>query len=52
VLCSLHFLDLVHRYAGRVVALNEGRLVFSGTPEEIDDAKFKEIYGKEAERVG
>ena len=52
VLCSLHFLDLVHQYADRVIALNEGRLVFEGTPQEIDDAKFKEIYGKEAERVG
>ncbi len=52
VLCSLHFLDLVHRYADRVIALNQGRLVFDGLPEEIDDAKFKEIYGKEAERVG
>ena len=52
VLCSLHFLDLVHQYADRVIALNEGKLVFEGSPEEIDDAKFKEIYGKEAERVG
>jgi phosphonate transport system ATP-binding protein len=52
VLCSLHFLDLVHRYADRVVALNEGRLMFDGLPQEIDDAKFKDIYGKEAERVG
>lgn len=52
VLCSLHFLDLVHRYADRVIALNEGRLVFDGLPEEIDDQKFKEIYGKDAERVG
>ena len=52
VLCSLHFLDLVHQYADRVIALNEGRLVFEGPPAEIDDAKFKEIYGKEAERVG
>ncbi|GAB4425581.1 MAG: phosphonate ABC transporter ATP-binding protein [Anaerolineales bacterium] len=52
VLCSLHFLDLVHRYADRVVALNEGKLMFDGPPEEIDDDKFKEIYGKEAERVG
>jgi len=52
VLCSLHFLDLVHRYADRAVALNEGKLMFDGTPEEIDDDKFKEIYGKEAERVG
>jgi phosphonate transport system ATP-binding protein len=52
ILCSLHFLDLVHRYADRVVALNEGKLMFEGTPEEIDDEKFKEIYGKDAERVG
>jgi phosphonate transport system ATP-binding protein len=52
VLCSLHFLDLVHRYADRVVALNEGRLMFDGLPKDIDDAKFKEIYGREAERVG
>ena len=52
VLCSLHFLDLVHQYADRVIALNDGKLVFEGTPEEIDDDKFKEIYGKEAERVG
>jgi phosphonate transport system ATP-binding protein len=52
VLCSLHFLDLVHRYADRVVALNEGKLMFDGSPKEIDDAKFKEIYGRDAERVG
>jgi len=52
VLCSLHFLDLVHRYADRAIALNEGRLVFDGAPQEIDDRRFKEIYGKDAERVG
>jgi phosphonate transport system ATP-binding protein len=52
VLCSLHFLDLVHRYAHRVVALNEGKLCFDGLPEEIDDEMFKAIYGQEAERVG
>ncbi len=52
VLCSLHFLDLVHRYADRVIALNEGQLVFDGLPQEIDDQRFKDIYGKDAERVG
>jgi phosphonate transport system ATP-binding protein len=52
VLCSLHFLDLVHRYANRAIALNKGQLVFEGAPSEIDDDKFKEIYGKEAERIG
>ncbi|HEX9978122.1 MAG TPA: phosphonate ABC transporter ATP-binding protein [Acidimicrobiia bacterium] len=52
VLCSLHFLDLVHRYADRVVALNEGKVVFQGVPSLIDDAMFKEIYGQDAERIG
>ncbi|MFC2055623.1 phosphonate ABC transporter ATP-binding protein [Chloroflexota bacterium] len=52
VLCSLHFLDLVHRYADRAIALNEGIKMFDGAPQAIDDEKFKEIYGKEAERVG
>jgi len=52
VLCSLHFLDLVHRYADRAIALNDGKLMFDGSPQEIDDERFKEIYGKEAERVG
>src|SRR5512143_3014563 len=51
VLCSLHFLDLVHRYATRAIALKDGLLVFQGLPKEIDDAQFKAIYGKEAERV-
>jgi phosphonate transport system ATP-binding protein len=52
VICSLHFLDLVHRYADRAIALNEGRLMFDGSPKAIDDVKFKEIYGKDAERIG
>lgn len=52
VLCSLHFLDLVERYSQRVIALNEGRLVFEGTAEELDDERFKDIYGREAERIG
>jgi len=52
VLCSLHFLDLVHRYSNRAIALFDGKLVFDGPPAEIDDEKFKDIYGHEAERIG
>jgi phosphonate transport system ATP-binding protein len=51
VMCSLHHLDLVHRYASRAIALKDGELVFEGLPNEIDDAQFKTIYGQEAERV-
>ncbi|NNL68867.1 MAG: phosphonate ABC transporter ATP-binding protein, partial [Acidimicrobiia bacterium] len=40
------------RYADRAIALNEGKLVFEGPPSEIDDRRFQDIYGQEAERVG
>ncbi len=51
VLCSLHFLDLVHRYATRVVGLKAGELVFDGLPSELTPERFKEVYGEEAEMV-
>ena len=55
LICSLHYLDLVQRYATKVTGLREGRIVYQGTRDDIramTDAQFKEIYGEEAERVG
>ena len=52
VLCSLHFLDLVQQYSTRAIALNKGRLCYDGLPKDIDDDRFIEIYGQEAERIG
>ena len=55
VLCSLHYLDLVQRYATRVIGLRQGEIVYRGTRDDIrrmTDAEFKEIYGQEAERTG
>jgi phosphonate transport system ATP-binding protein len=49
VLCSLHDIDLVERYATRLVALRGGRLVWEGRPDQFDRDTFKEIYGEEAE---
>jgi phosphonate transport system ATP-binding protein len=51
ILCSLHFLSLARTYADRILALKDGLIVFDGPPEEIDDDRFREIYGEEAERV-
>ncbi|MBN1956023.1 MAG: phosphonate ABC transporter ATP-binding protein [Anaerolineae bacterium] len=54
ILCSLHYLDLVQRYASRVIGLRDGRVVYRGTREAIramTDDEFKEIYGEEAVRV-
>lgn len=49
VVCSLHDLDLMKRYATRAVALREGKLVAEGKPEAFDLATLKSIYGDEAE---
>lgn len=54
IICSLHYLDLVQRYATRVIGLRDGQLVYEGSREEIrrmTDNEFKEIYGEEAERI-
>jgi len=55
IICSLHYLDLVQRYATSVIGLREGEIVYRGTQEQIramSDDEFKEIYGQEAVRVG
>ncbi len=49
VICSLHDIDLVERYATRLVALRDGRLVWQGLPSEFDRATFRSIYGEDAE---
>jgi phosphonate transport system ATP-binding protein len=51
VICSLHFLSLARTYGTRVIALKSGRLMFDGKPAEIDERRFKEIYGEEAIEV-
>ena len=51
VLCSLHFLSLARRYGTRMLALKTGRVVFDGRPADIDEARFRAIYGEQAEEV-
>ena len=51
VICSLHFLSLARTYGTRVIALKGGRLMFDGLPADIDEHRFKEIYGEDAVEV-
>lgn len=51
ILCSLHFLSLARAYAHRVIALKDGKLAFDGLPRDIDEERFKAIYGEEAVEV-
>jgi len=55
IICSLHYLDLVQRYATQVIGLRDGEIVYKGSRSDIramTDEQFKNIYGEEAERVG
>jgi len=51
VIANLHFLSLVRQYATRVIALQEGQIVFSGSPQQIDQEWFEKIYGAGAADV-
>lgn len=54
VICSLHYLDLVQRYATRVIGLKSGEIVYRGSGDDIrrmSDVEFKEIYGEDAART-
>ncbi|MDP6238123.1 MAG: phosphonate ABC transporter ATP-binding protein [Alphaproteobacteria bacterium] len=43
---SLHQVDYARRYAERIIGLNDGRVVFDGTPEALSDAVLETIYGR------
>ncbi len=51
ILCCLHFLSLARHYGSRILALKAGKIVFEGLPHEIDEARFKAIYGEDAVEV-
>lgn len=51
VICSLHFLSLARTYATRIIALKDGNMMFDGSPRDIDEVRFKEIYGEDAVEV-
>jgi len=51
VVCSLHFLSLARRYGTRILALKAGQIVFDGLPADIDETRFKAIYGEDALEV-
>ena len=52
VICSLHDIDLIQRYATRLVALRDGEVVHDGEPKDFDGATFCRIYGEDAQWGG
>ena len=44
VLCSLHQIDLAMRFADRIIALRDGRIVFDGAPDALAESRLGGIY--------
>jgi phosphonate transport system ATP-binding protein len=45
VLCNLHHLDTARTNCDRIVAMQDGRIVFDGTPSDLTSEKVREVYG-------
>lgn len=43
---NLHQVDFAKAYASRILGLHGGKLVFDGTPEELDEAWLTKIYNR------
>ncbi|RNF39861.1 phosphonate ABC transporter ATP-binding protein [Planococcus salinus] len=41
---NVHDIELAKRYATRIVALKDGKLIFDGAPEDFKDAEYEETY--------
>ncbi len=51
VLVNIHVLELARRYARRVLAFNQGRLVFDGPAENLTDELAERIYAGSLEAL-
>jgi phosphonate transport system ATP-binding protein len=45
VLVNLHHLDTARDYCDRIIAMQDGRVVFDGTPAELTAERVRDIYG-------
>ena len=48
VICNLHDLDIAKEYCTRLVGMAQGRIVFDGAPDMLDELAARELYGLEA----
>ncbi|HGY08443.1 MAG TPA: phosphonate ABC transporter ATP-binding protein [Oceanithermus profundus] len=51
VLVNIHVLELARRYARRVLAFNQGRLVFDGPAETLTNERAEQIYAGSLEAL-
>ena len=47
IIVNIHNVDLARRYAGRIIGMTGGEVVYDGPPEGLKDSHLKHIYGGE-----
>jgi phosphonate transport system ATP-binding protein len=47
VIVNIHNVALAKRFCQRMIGMNNGQVVFNGTPAELTDENLKTIYGGE-----
>jgi phosphonate transport system ATP-binding protein len=52
VVCNLHQVDYAREFGDRIVGLSQGRMVFDGVPEQLDEAALNAIYSSEPQPAG
>lgn len=46
IVISLHQLEYARQFADRIIGLSNGRVVFDGTPDQLDESSVNRIYKK------
>lgn len=49
VLVNLHQVDVALKYSDKIIGINQGQVVYNGSPENITTDDIQRIYGSEAE---
>ena len=52
VLINIHHVDLALEYVDRIIGIKNGRIIYDGKKEDINDAVLSEIYGGDDESAG
>lgn len=49
VIVNLHQVDVALKYSDKIIGINQGQVVFNGSPKDITKEDIQRIYGSEAE---
>lgn len=48
---NLHQVDIAKTYSDRIIGMNQGRIVFTGKPEDLSQQDLEKIYGAKIDEI-